>query len=124
MSKINKNVFYTKDHQWVSIEDGIATIGITDHSQRELGDIIFLEIYEDSSFEKEDIIGIIEADGNECDIVCPLSGEIVEINEDIIYQPDQINNDPYGIGWIIKIEITNESEIDDLLSPEEYRELI
>ena len=122
---IPSNLKYTKDHEWVAIEDGIATIGITDFAQGELGDIVFVEFPEmGESFETGDTFGTIEAVKTVVDIYAPVSGEIVEINEDLDNDPDKVNSDPYGDGWIVKLKLSNSHEQDKLMDAVSYEELI
>ena len=124
-----ENLKYTKEHEWISIEGKIATIGITDHAQSELGEIVYVEIEtvgEDVA--KDEVFGTIEAVKTTSDLFMPLSGKVTEfnneLNEDERDNPGLINEDPYGKGWIIKIELSDESEIEDLLSAEAYENLI
>ena len=122
---IPSNLKYTKDHEWVSVEDGIATIGITDFAQGELGDIVFVEFPEiGDSFEAGDPFGTIEAVKTVVDIYAPVSGEIVEINEGLDNDPDKVNSNPYGDGWIVKVKISNSDELDELMNAVSYEELI
>jgi len=116
---------YTKDHEWVKIEDEIATIGITDFAQGELGDIVYVEVETlDETLDVEEIFGTVEAVKTVSDLFLPLSGEIVEFNESLEDEPEKVNNDPYGEGWIIKVKFSNKSEIDKLLSADDYLKLI
>ena len=122
---IPKNLLYTSEHEWVKIEGNTATIGITDFAQGELGDIIFLEFPDlDAVFNVGDIFGTIEAVKTVSDLYMPLEGKIVEVNNILNDNPEKVNEDPYGKGWIIKIEISEDEEISNLLSAEEYRNLI
>ncbi|MFV8373719.1 glycine cleavage system protein GcvH [Flavobacterium sp. LB1P62] len=122
---IPENLKYTKDHEWVSIEGDIATIGITDFAQKELGDIVYVEVETlDQTLEKDEVFGTVEAVKTVSDLFLPLSGEIVEFNDALENKPESVNSDPYGAGWMIKIKIANEAEIDSLLSSESYKELI
>ncbi len=122
---IPKDLKYTKDHEWVAVNDNIATIGITDYAQSELGDIIFVEFPEPGdSFESEDSVGTVEAVKTVADIFTPLSGEITEINAEIEDSPDLINTDPYGKGWLIKLQLSGEEGLSDLLSAAQYNELL
>lgn len=119
------NLLYTSDHEWVKVEENAATIGITDYAQGELGDIIFVEFPEvDDEFEKEDVIGSIEAVKTVADILIPVSGKVVEVNETLEDSPELVNQDPYGDGWLFKIELSNSDEISELLSPASYEESI
>ena len=116
---------YTKDHEWVKIEENYALIGITDFAQSELGDIVFLEIdTEGESLQKEEVFGTIEAVKTVSDLFMPISGKVLEINEDLADNPDLINTNPYDQGWVIKISILNREELNSLLSNEEYKILI
>ena len=116
---------YTKDHEWVMVEGDNAPVGITDYAQDALGDIVFVELPEvGDSFEAEDSFGTIEAVKTVADMFCPLSGEIVEINESLEDAPEKINNDCYGDGWIIKIKLSNPDEKSKLLNATEYADLI
>ena len=123
--EIKPNLKYTKDHEWISIDGNNATIGITDYAQGELGDIVYVEIESiGDSLNKEEIFGSVEAVKTVSDLFIPVSGEIIEMNENLEDNPELINDDPYGDGWIIKIKINDSSELNDLLSPEEYKELV
>ena len=123
--EIKPNLKYTKDHEWISIDGDDATIGITDYAQGELGDIVYVEIESiGDSLNKEEIFGSVEAVKTVSDLFIPVSGEITEMNENLEDNPELINDDPYGDGWIIKMKINDSSELNDLLSPEEYKELI
>ncbi len=123
--EIKPNLKYTKDHEWISIDGDDATIGITDYAQGELGDIVYVEIESiGDSLKKEEIFGSVEAVKTVSDLFIPVSGEITEMNENLEDNPELINDDPYGDGWIIKMKINDSSELKDLLSPEEYKELV
>ena len=116
---------YTKDHEWVSIDGDIATVGITDFAQGELGDIVYVEVETlDESLDKEEVFGTVEAVKTVSDLFLPLSGEIIEFNESLEDAPEVVNADPYGEGWMIKIKIADSTEIDDLLSDQQYKEII
>ena len=122
---IPANLKYTKDHEWVSLEGDIATVGITHFAQKELGDIVYVEVETlDQTLEKDEVFGTVEAVKTVSDLFLPLSGEIIEFNEALESNPEIVNSDPYGEGWMIKIKISNSAEIDSLLSSESYRELI
>lgn len=123
--KIPENLKYTKDHEWVKIEGNIATIGVTDFAQSELGDIVFVEIETlDEELDAEEVFGSVEAVKTVSDLFMPLGGNVIEVNENIESSPELVNSDPYGDGWMIKIEIKDTSEIENLLSFEEYSNLI
>ncbi|MCH8553947.1 MAG: glycine cleavage system protein GcvH [Schleiferiaceae bacterium] len=116
---------FTKDHEWVSIDGDIATIGITDFAQGELGDIVFVEIETlDETLDQEEVFGSIEAVKTVSDLFMPVGGEIIEVNEEIDGSPDVINEDPYGKGWLIKVKVSDVSQFDTLLDAEAYKELI
>jgi glycine cleavage system H protein len=116
---------YTKDHEWVKINGSEATIGITDFAQRELGDIVYVDISTiGETIDREAVFGTVEAVKTVSDLFMPLSGEVLEMNKDIDSAPESVNNDPYGKGWMIKIKITNEAEVNDLLSANDYKKLI
>ncbi|HET8885712.1 MAG TPA: glycine cleavage system protein GcvH [Salinimicrobium sp.] len=119
------NLKYTKDHEWVKIEGDIATIGITDFAQSELGDIVYVEVDAiDEELEKEAVFGTVEAVKTVSDLFLPLSGEIFEFNTILEDEPEKVNTDPYGDGWMVKMKISNQSEIEDLLDANSYKELI
>lgn len=123
--KIPQDLVYTKEHEWIRVNDNILTIGITDFAQGELGDIIFVEFPEiGEEFQKDDPFGTIEAVKTVADIFAPVQGKIIEINHDIENSPEVINSDPYGDGWLVKIEITEHMVSDGLLSPEDYELLL
>ncbi len=116
---------YTKDHEWVKIDGDVATVGITDFAQSELGDIVYVEIETlDETLEAEEVFGTVEAVKTVSDLFMPLSGEIIEFNEGLEDEPEQVNTDPYGDGWMIKIKMSDPSQVDSLLSSEAYKEVI
>ncbi len=116
---------YTKDHEWIRIEGDIATVGITDFAQGELGDIVYVEVDTlDELLEKEAIFGTVEAVKTVSDLFLPLSGEIIEFNEGLEDEPEVVNSDPYGKGWMVKIKFSNPDELSELLSDADYKELI
>ena len=116
---------YTKDHEWIRLEEGTAVVGVTDFAQSELGDIVYVEVDTlDSEIDKEDVFGSIEAVITVSDLFMPLQGEVIEFNEALESNPELVNNDPYGEGWIIKIKVNNLEDINDLLSSVEYENLI
>ncbi|HKX86141.1 MAG TPA: glycine cleavage system protein GcvH [Flavobacterium sp.] len=122
---IPTNLKYTKDHEWVSIEGDIATIGITDFAQKELGDIVYVEVDTlDQTLGKDEVFGTVEAVKTVSDLFLPLSGEIIEFNEELESSPETVNTDPYGAAWMIKVKISDASEIDSLLSSDDYKALI
>jgi glycine cleavage system H protein len=116
---------YTKDHEWVRINGSEATIGITDFAQRELGDIVYVDVNTvGETVEKEAVFGTVEAVKTVSDLFMPLTGEVTEMNKDIDSSPEIVNNDPYGKGWMIKIKIAHPEEVDELLGVEDYKQLI
>lgn len=116
---------YTKDHEWIRIEDDVATVGITDFAQGELGDIVYVEVETlDETLDREEVFGTVEAVKTVSDLFQPLSGEIVAFNEALEDEPEKVNSDPYGEGWMVKIKISEPTQIEDLLSAEDYKELI
>jgi glycine cleavage system H protein len=123
--EIKPELKYTKDHEWISIDGDSATIGITDYAQGELGDIVYVEIESlGEQLDKEEIFGSVEAVKTVSDLFLPVSGEITEMNEGLEDNPELINDDPYGKGWIIKMKISDQNELGDLLSADTYKELI
>ena len=121
---IPSDLLYTKDHEWIKIENGIATVGITDYAQGELGDIIFIELPEiGDSVQAEDSIGTIEAVKTVADIYSPMNGEVLEVNVNLEDNPDSINTDPYDSGWIIKLKNFTNND-DNYLTPDQYKSLI
>jgi glycine cleavage system H protein len=122
---IPDNLNYTTDHEWISFDGNIATIGITDYAQGELGDIVYVDIDADlTEIEKGQSVGTIEAVKTVSDLFGPLTGKVVELNGALADSPELINNDPYGNGWMLKVEFTNESELNDLLDSAGYRNLL
>ena len=122
---IPSDLKYTKDHEWVSINGEIATVGITDFAQKELGDIVYVEVETlDQTLEKDEVFGTVEAVKTVSDLFLPLSGEIIEFNDALESKPETVNTDSYGNGWMIKVKYSDASEIDALLSSEEYKALI
>ena len=123
--EIKPELKYTKDHEWISIDGDNATIGITDYAQGELGDIVYVEIEAlGEQLDKEEIFGSVEAVKTVSDLFLPVSGEITEMNEGLEDNPELINDDPYGEGWIIKMKISDQGELTDLLSADAYKQLI
>ncbi len=125
MMNVPENLKYTKDHEWAKIEGDVATIGITDYAQGELGDVVFVELPEvGTTLNAGDTFGTIEAVKAVADLYAPLSGEVVEINPELESTPEKVNQDPYGEGWMIKVKLSNPAEADDLMDAEKYKELI
>ncbi len=122
---VPENLKYTEDHEWVKVEGDIATIGITDYAQKELGDIVYVEVEtEGEELSAGDTFGTVEAVKTVADMFMPVSGEVTEKNESLEDEPELINNSPYEKGWIIKIKISDSSEVDKLLSANAYKEKI
>jgi glycine cleavage system H protein len=116
---------YTQEHEWIRVEGDVATIGITDFAQKELGDIVFLDINRlGDDIEKHEVFGTVEAVKTVSDLFMPVGGKVLELNPDVEKNPELVNTDPYGKGWVIKISLKNKSEIDQLLSAEAYKKLI
>jgi len=120
-----KDVKYTKDHEWLRVEENEAYVGITYFAQSELGDIVFIDVdTEGESLEKEEVFGSVEAVKTVSDLFMPINGEVLEFNENLEDNPELINSDPYRDGWIIKISISDLTELDDLLTSERYQKLV
>ena len=122
---IPEELKYTEEHEWIRIEDNIAIVGITDFAQGELGDIVYLEIDTlDSQIDSNEVFGTVEAVKTVSDLFMPIAGKVIEVNPNLEDKPELVNEDPYGEGWIIKIDISEQSQIDSLLSPSDYKNLI
>lgn len=122
---VPSNLKYTQDHEWIRIDGDIATVGITDFAQGELGDIVYVEVETlNETLQIQEIFGTVEAVKTVSDLFIPLSGEIIEFNDSLESEPEKVNKDPYGEGWMIKIKISNPEEIDSLLSDAAYKEAI
>lgn len=124
-SRILDDLKYSEQHEWISMEEDVGTVGITDYAQSELGDIVFVELPEVGDvLEKGQTFGTVEAVKTVEDLYSPVSGEVVEVNDTLEENAEQVNGDPYGDGWMIKVRLGSQGELDDLLTPEGYRELI
>ena len=122
---IPENLKYTKDHEWIRVEGTQGYVGITDYAQGELGDIVFIEIETvDETLEREEVFGTIEAVKTVSDLFMPVSGKVVKVNSKLEDTPELVNKEPYGEGWLIQVTITNPADLDKLLSPAQYKELI
>ena len=122
---IPTNLKYTKDHEWVLVDGDVATVGITDFAQKELGDIVYVEVETlDQTLDKDEVFGTVEAVKTVSDLFLPLSGEIIEFNDSLESDPEKVNSDPYGDGWMVKVKISDDSQIETLLTSEEYKALI
>lgn len=116
---------YTKDHEWVRIDGNVATVGITSFAQSELGDIVYVDVDTlDDTVDKDDVFGSVEAVKTVSDLIMPITGEVIEFNEGLEDEPEKVNSDPYGEGWMIKISISDSAELDSLLSADAYKEII
>jgi len=122
---IPENLLFTHDHEWISVEGDLATVGISEFAQGELGDVVFVEIETlGETLGKGDIFGTVEAVKTVSDLFMPISGEVVEVNEDLSDKPELINKDPFGSGWMIRIKVTDPGELSELLLPDSYRKMI
>jgi len=122
---IPEELKYTKDHEWVKIEGDIATVGITNFAQSELGDIVYVDVETlDETVDRDDVFGSVEAVKTVSDLFMPLTGEVIEFNEDLESNPEKVNTDPYGEGWMIKIKMSDTSEMENLLDANAYKEVI
>jgi glycine cleavage system H protein len=122
---VPQNLKYTKDHEWVSVDGDIATIGITAFAQGELGDIVYVEIEtEGETLDQEEVFGSVEAVKTVSDLFMPVSGEIIEFNSNLEANPELVNSDPYGEGWMVKVQMSNKTELNDLLDAAGYSALI
>ena len=116
---------YTKDHEWIRVEGDVITIGITDFAQSELGDIVYVEVETlDETLDAEEVFGTVEAVKTVSDLFLPVAGEVIEFNESLEDEPEKVNTDPYGEGWMVKVKVSDVSELDSLLSAEAYKALI
>ncbi|RXQ93042.1 glycine cleavage system protein GcvH [Ancylomarina salipaludis] len=122
---VPENLKFTKDHEWIRVEGDTAFIGVTDFAQGELGDIVFIEVEtEGETLDREEVFGTIEAVKTVSDMFMPISGEVLEFNAELEDAPDLVNSDPYGKGWIIKVSVNDASELEDLLTADQYKELL
>ena len=122
---IPEELKYTEEHEWIRLEGNIATIGITDFAQSELGDIVYIEVDTlDSEINSNDVFGTVEAVKTVSDLFMPVTGKVIEVNSSLEDAPEVVNDDPYGQGWIIKIEVTNPADVENLMSSDNYRTLI
>jgi glycine cleavage system H protein len=120
-----ENLKYTKDHEWISVEGGVATVGVTDFAQSELGDIVFVDIStQGESLNQHDVFGTVEAVKTVSDLYMPISGEILEVNADLESAPESVNSDPYGSGWMVKVRLSDESQVAGLMSAADYKAMV
>ena len=125
MMNVPEDLKYTKDHEWVRVEGESVVIGVTDFAQKELGDIVYVDVdTEGETIEKEEVFGSVEAVKTVSDLMMPVSGEIVAFNEALEDKPELVNSDPYGDGWMIKVLVSDFTELDSLLSADQYKELV
>jgi glycine cleavage system H protein len=123
--ELPEDLKYTREHEWVSIEGSVATIGITDHAQEQLGDVVFVELPAvGDRVEKADAFGVVESTKAVSDVYAPIAGEVAEVNDDLPDNPELINEDPYGDGWMVKITLGDRADLDDLMTADEYRKFI
>lgn len=122
---IPANLKYTKDHEWIMLDGDIATVGITDFAQKELGDIVYVEVETlDQTLDKDEVFGTVEAVKTVSDLFLPMAGEIIEFNDALERNPETVNSDPYGAGWMIKVKVSDVADFDQLLDSEAYAALI
>ncbi|MEZ5426581.1 MAG: glycine cleavage system protein GcvH [Pyrinomonadaceae bacterium] len=125
MANIPEHLHYSKDHEWVEVDEGVATIGITDFAQHSLGDVVYVELpKEGDTFDAHEVIGSVESVKAVSEIFTPVGGEVVEVNEDLNDTPESVNDDPYGQAWMVRIKMSNPGEADAMLSAEEYEEFL
>ncbi len=123
--EIPQGLKYSKEHEWVSTEESVATVGITDHAQDQLGEIVYIELPAvGDKISKDDPFGVIESVKAVSDIYAPVSGTVIEVNEDLPESPEVVNEDPYGDGWLIKVKVSDATDFEDLMDNEEYAELV
>ena len=123
--ELPEDLKYTREHEWLAIEDKVVTVGITDHAQEQLGEVVFVELpAAGDKVEKSEPFGVVESTKAVSDIYAPVSGEVGEVNDDLPDSPEIVNEDPYGDGWMVKITISDESDLEDLMTADEYREYL
>ncbi|MDR0864052.1 MAG: glycine cleavage system protein GcvH [Candidatus Symbiothrix sp.] len=123
--KFPENVKYTNDHEWIRVEEGVAYVGITDYAQDQLGEIVFVDIAkEDETIEKSEVFGSIEAVKTVSDLLMPVTGKVLEVNGALEDEPELVNSDPYGKGWIIQIEVAEAYQLDELMTADKYAEFV
>ncbi len=122
---IPERLFYTKEHEWISVEDEVGTVGITDHAQTELGDVVYVELPESGSrFSAGEALGSVESVKAVSEVYSPISGSIVEVNSMLVDSPETLNQDPYGKGWVVRMHLDDTTELHNLMSPEDYRKYL
>lgn len=123
--ELPEDLKYTREHEWLSIEDQVVTVGITDHAQEQLGEVVFVELpAAGDKVERSEPFGVVESTKAVSDIYAPVSGEVAEVNDDLPDSPELVNEDPYGDGWMVKLTIGDESDLEDLMTADEYREYV
>ena len=125
MSNVPEGLLYSKDHEWLRVEGDTGTIGITDHAQSALGDVVYVELPKpEDKFSAHEVFGSVESVKAVSEIFFPVGGEVLEVNESLSDEPEKVNTDPYGEGWMVRVKITSRGDIDSLLSPAEYEDFI
>jgi glycine cleavage system H protein len=125
MANVPEGLYYSKDHEWLKVEGDTGTVGITDHAQHSLGDVVYVELPKaGENFAAHDTFGSVESVKAVSELFLPVAGEITEVNESLNDEPEKVNNDPYGAGWMLKVKLANRGEVDSLLSAAEYEDYI
>ena len=125
MANIPEDLHYSKDHEWIKVEGGVGTVGITDHAQHSLGDVVYVELPKvGDSFGAHEAFGSVESVKAVSELFCPVRGEVVEVNESLQDEPEKVNSDPYGAAWMIKLKINDAGEIDKLMNAAEYEDYV
>ena len=125
MANVPEGLYYSKDHEWLRVEGDTGTVGITDHAQNALGDVVYVELPKSGdSFAAHDVFGSVESVKAFSELYFPVAGEVVEVNESLNDEPEKVNTDPYGDGWMVRVRLTNPGDVDSLLSPAEYEDFI
>jgi len=125
MANVPEGLYYSKDHEWLRVEGDAGTVGITDHAQNALGDVVYVELPKvGETFGAHDVFGSVESVKAVSEIFCPVAGEVTEVNESLADEPERVNSDPYGDGWMVRVRLTNPGDVDSLLSPAEYEDFI
>ena len=125
MSNVPEGLYYSKDHEWLRVEGNTGTVGITDHAQNALGDVVYVELPKiGESFAAHDVFGTVESVKAASEMYFPVAGEVTEVNESLTDAPEKVNTDPYGEGWMVRVRLTSPGDVDSLLSPAEYEDFI
>ena len=123
--QVREDLRYSEEHEWVAVADGTATVGITDYAQEELGDIVFVELpHKGATLQKAGTLGVVESVKAVSDVYAPVSGTVAEVNDRLTQNPEIINNDPYGEGWMVRVTLSDPSEVDQLMTAEQYRAFV